>query len=406
MATLNEDDAKATSVALASVPVPMVAKVHGLAPKIESAARATLVWLNAAHKLLNDVRGELSILVLLRDAKALPDTLLRTGGGAPDEELVFDAAESEYVDEAATLITGQEGLLQGVPDTPSMRTATVTSSLDFYLRQLHGIKSLTVEEERQLVIAAQAGHANAINQLVSRHLRIVPAIARQFIGRGLPLEDLIEEGNLGLYRAVPRFDLALGYRFASYARWWVKNEIRTAVLNQGRLIRLPVHVFRALSRVRKQLDAAGHAMPYAVRGVARAPLAEGADDALRLTLVEAQELLRLTELPMSLDMPVEADGPTTLVDTLESERDTAPDSRMQHEQRSRLLTQALDRLTATEREVIVRRYGFASGEPETLEAIGRTLRLTAERVRQIQKQALLHIQHDMSQRGLSLDELL
>ena len=388
-----------------------------ISPQVQVAMRASTAWFAAAQKLLSDVRGELSDMVVLpseleRDRKAptrrlersAPDPLrLRTSGddSADAEPVGPDAAQAAELDPDDAACDPAESL-----DDEPVSSGATSSSLDAYLRQLRRVKAPTLEEEKVLVRAAQAGEPDAVNQLVSRCLRIVPPIARSFVGRGLPLEDLIEEGNLGLYRAVPRFDLALGHRFATYARWWVKHEIRTAVLNQGRLIRLPVHVFRALSRVRRQLESVGQAMPYELRASDEPAAGDSSDDITRLTLVEAQGLLRLTELPLSLDMPFESDSETPLVDTLAGEIDESPEARIQQEQRARLLTSAVERLSANEREVVLRRYGFATGEPETLEAIGKTLKLTAERVRQIQKQALLSIQQDFAQRGLALDQLL
>jgi RNA polymerase nonessential primary-like sigma factor len=393
---------------------------------LEVKARASEAWLAAAEKLLSDVRGELGNLVgspTVATRAGEPTarrgrvgSRVRVDRSADQNEAELSAEEEalQALDAGSDDVAGFEASI-GEPlsldgeERGAARLAggRVESSLDAYLRQLTRLKPFTREEEQEMVRAAQAGHPEAINQLVSRSLRIVPPIARTFVGRGLPLEDLIEEGNLGLYRAVPRFDLSLGHRFSTYARWWVKNEIGTAVLNQGRLIRLPVNVFRALSRVRRQLESVGRGMPYVEQASDRRGVEAGADEATRFTLVEAQALLRLTELPLSLDMPVEgAEAEMPLVDTLAGEVDDSPETRIQQEQRARLLSSAVERLSPNEREVVMRRYGFASGEPETLEAIGKSLALTAERVRQIQKAALLAIQQDFALRGLSLDELL
>ncbi len=385
-----------------------------ISPQVAVAMRASSAWLAAAQKLLSDVRGELSDLVVLpsdieHDLEA-PARRLAARGGASSalRSGGTDLAEGDEIEFETTPSAehGAESVAADEFDEEAAEGSSGGSSLDAYMRQLRRVKPPTVEEEQMLVRAAQAGEPDAVNQLVSRCLRIVPPIARTFVGRGLPLEDLIEEGNLGLYRAVPRFDLALGHRFATYARWWVKHEIRTAVLNQGRLIRLPIHVFRALSRVRRQLESVGQAMPYAARASDEPASGISSDEITRLSLVEAQGLLRLTELPLSLDMPFESDSETPLVDTLAGEVDESPEACIQQEQRARLLTSAVERLSANEREVVLRRYGFATGEPETLEAIGKTLKLTAERVRQIQKQALLSIQQDFARRGLALDQLL
>jgi RNA polymerase nonessential primary-like sigma factor len=402
-----------------------------MSPGFESAMKPSPRWLAAARLLLADVRNEISDLVthsnddgvvVLRnrqDATAVKKASRSTKADKPE----FEAAVSD-----AEIDAGIDADLQSEADAGTavddetfaddfQTGSKVGSSLDFYLKQLRSFKAPSMEEEQLLVRAAQAGDPHAVNLLVSKSLRVVPSIARTFVGRGLPLEDLIEEGNLGLYRAIPRFDISLGYRFATYARWWVKHEIRTAVLNHGRLIRLPIHIFKALSRVRRQLESAGEAMPGSATASNSAekssdtPISHRSDDgtsddSLRFTLQEAQVLLKLTELPLSLDMPSAGDAESSLADTLPTELDVIPDSCLQQKQSSRLLMAALEELSSSEREVVMRRYGFQSGEPETLQAIGKSLKLTAERVRQIQKQALANIQQHFGKLGLSLGELL
>jgi RNA polymerase nonessential primary-like sigma factor len=398
-----------------------IVKPLPMSPGVELAMRASPAWLAAAQMLLADVRNEISDLVGLNDDNSVlvsrqRNRNLNIGRKGDDknylinrpsellieEPIVFAKNDIESEDEVEFEVSVDEL----TDDDNTHLGARVGSSLEFYLKQLQGLKAPNIEEETLLVRAAQSGQLDAVNQLVSRSLRIVPAIARTFVGRGMPLEDLIEEGNLGLYRAIPRFDLGLGHRFATYARWWVKHEIRTAVLNEGRLIRLPVHIFKALSRVRRQLESVGHVMPYSTRDPEHNFALPAPSESLRFTLAEAQSLLRLTELPLSLDMPLEGDSENSLVETLPGELDSSPENCVQLEQRTRLLTAAIQQLAVNEREVVMRRYGFLSGKPESLEAIGRSLKLTAERIRQIQKQALLSIQQDFVKRGLSLNELL
>lgn len=382
-----------------------------LSPAFELAMKPTHAWLAAAQMLLADVRDEISNLVGFSDP-SVPTTSRQPRHRTA---LAADQADSSMLDDLVTdaeIVTELEAEAEGElaedlsHDAAFLLDAKVGSSLDFYLKRLRSFKAPTLEEEQALVRAAQAGQTDAINHLVSRSLPIVPAIARTFIGRGLALEDLIEEGNLGLYRAIPRFNLSLGHRFSTYARWWVKHEIRTAVLNQGRLIRLPIHIFKALSRVRRQLESVGEPMPNSPRSLRGDVETSVPSEALRFTLEEAQVLLKLTELPLSLDMPSVGDPETSLVDTLPSELDTSPESFIQRRQRTQLLTAALAQLAPSEHEVVMRRYGFRTGEPETLQAIGKSLKLTAERVRQIQKQALATIQHHFEERGLSFNELL
>jgi RNA polymerase nonessential primary-like sigma factor len=388
--------------------------------ELKSAMTASSAWLAAAQMLLVDAQNEIRNLALCcNDSKIMNcepcarDCIVKENDNVPSLINISDEAtinlplidsDSEFErDDEVEFIAPAGGASE---EEVCPLDAKVGSSLEFYLRQLRELKVATMEEEQRLVLAAQSGHLDAINHLVSQNLKIVPSIARTYAGRGLPLEDLIEEGNLGLYRAIPRFDLSMGHRFATYARWWVKHEIRTAVLNQGRLIRLPVHIFKALSRVRRQLESVGQAMPYATRDPNHTLTDQSSSESLRLTLAEAQSLLRLTELPLSLDMPFEDDFENSLIDTIPGELDSSPESCIQQEQRARHLTNAIQQLALNEREVVMRRYGFLNGKPESLDAIGKCLKLTAERVRQIQKKALLNIQQYFLKHGLSLSELL
>lgn len=387
-------------------PIPM-------SPGFESAMRLSPQWLAAAQLLLADVRDEISDLVTQSGDDSIIVSRRRkcdgTSAGSDDSNQTLEL-ESPVSDLEIDITDGDELEIEysaeQVPDTENYQgDSRVGSSLDAYLKKLRNFKAPSLEEENELVHSAQDGHIEAINLLVSRSLRVVPPIARTFIGRGLPLEDLIEEGNFGIYRAISRFDINLGYRFATYARWWIKHEIRTAVLNQGRLIRLPIHIFKALSRVRRQLEAAGESMPGSSACAARTNK-NILNDSLRFTLEEAQVLLKLTELPLSLDMPSVTDPENSLVDTIPAHLDDLPENCVHQKQRNHLLMDALQGLALTERDIILRRYGFQNGEPETLQAIGKSLKLTAERVRQIQQQALNNIQKQFEKQGLSFRELL
>jgi RNA polymerase nonessential primary-like sigma factor len=380
----------------------------------ELAISATPEWLTAAQMLLVDAQNEIRNLFLVHNGNVITLRDLQTKDKSDVSRIItsskietsdFVTIELPFVDSDIDiediediedeLITQANGAAE---EETYPLNAKVGSSLEFYLKQLREIKPTELEDEQKLVLAAQSGNLDAINHLVSQNLRIVPPIARAHAGRGLALEDLIEEGNLGLYRAIERFDLGMGHRFATYARWWVRHEIRLAVLNQGRLIRLPVHIFKALSRVRRQLELSGQPMPYSTRSPDQIFTDQSPSESVRLSIAEAQWLV--------LDTPFENDFENSLGDTLPGELDACPENNMQQEQRAQYLTSAIQQLSLNEREVVIRRYGFLDGKPESLDAIGKRLKVSAERVRQIQKNALLHIQKDFFQRGLSLDQLL
>lgn len=299
---------------------------------------------------------------------------LDTDGAVLDQtndDRSYDGIDSAVTDEA--------GWVDAAPEPTG---AADRSALSAYLQRLRTVAPLSPEQEAELVVAAQAGDLHALNKLVAHSLHVVPHVAREFANRGLPIEDLIEEGNFGLYRAVAKFDAELGFRFSTYARWWVRHEIRSAVLNKGRLVRLPIHVFRSLSQARRDQSSA-----------------RGSDSEYRPAGGPIPPISTVTDLPLSLDGPMGEEG-SSLVDMLRADASYDPLERLEMEQSWVVLDEALATLSPIERDVIQRRFGLADGEVETLEAIGLAIGLSAERVRQIQKLALSHLNGALRARGI------
>jgi RNA polymerase primary sigma factor len=252
--------------------------------------------------------------------------------------------------------------------------------LKLYVRQIGDGRLLTPAEERELARRKDEGDEAAKARLIESNLRLVMSITRNYTKAGVPLLDLIQEGNLGLIRAVEKFDYKMGYKLSTYATWWIRQAVTRALADQGRTIRLPVHVaeqVRRLMRSRRQLAQKLNREPT------NAELA--ADSGFPETRV--RELLDLVEDPVSLETPV-GDGESLYGDLIEDENAEAPDETTATKLRSVELLEALTTLNPRMRLVLERRFGLAGGKPETLEEVGATLGITRERVRQLESRAL------------------
>jgi RNA polymerase primary sigma factor len=275
--------------------------------------------------------------------------------------------------------------------------ATNRANLTLYLAEIGRIALLSREQEVDLARRARAGDESAKTQLTEANLRLVVQIARRYLNRGLPLPDLIEEGNLGLMRAVEKFEPDRGTRFSTYAVWWIRHAIVRALANQARLIRLPVHVEALLGRYAKE-----HARLSQVLG--RAPTAQEMAAAMRTSVEHVRELEEIRQPPMSLDAPGR-DDEARLVDAV-ADTAAAPGATIARllRERSDLLS-ALDDLPANERAVLRHRFGLDGDPPETLDAIGQRLSLSRERVRQIEASALRKLRTLLRARGLDAADL-
>lgn len=277
-------------------------------------------------------------------------------------------------------------------------------ALQAYLRDIRRTPLLTAEEEQRTAMRARSGDFAARQQMIERNLRLVVSIAKHYVGRGLPIGDLIEEGNLGLMHATAKFEPERGFRFSTYATWWIRQGIERAILHQARLIRLPVHVVRELSlvlRARRALEVESAGSSTAGRPV------HDEDVAARLgrPVHEISRLLRLGEQPSSLDVPLEQGGSDTLLETVADHEAADPLRLTLSHEAEQLLQDGLDSLDEREREVLAGRYGLADREPETLESLAERLGLTRERIRQIQQESLAKLRRRLHRRGVDRDAL-
>ena len=277
------------------------------------------------------------------------------------------------------------------------------NTLQSYLRDIRRAPLLSPEEEQRTAIAARAGDFQARQRMIERNLRLVVSIAKHYAGRGLPMIDLIEEGNLGLMHAITKFEPERGFRFSTYASWWIRQGVERALMQQARLIRLPVHVLRELSQVlrtRRELEAQW----VGERTVG----AEDVAQKLGRPAAEVAELLRLAEQPSSLDLPIDrgqGEGAESLLEQVVDEHAIDPLGQRLGEEAQALVEHGLAELTAREREVVAGRFGLHGREPQTLEDLAAQLGLTRERVRQIQQEALLKLKRGMARQGVDRESL-
>ena len=313
-------------------------------------------------------------------------------------------APANGLDPAA--LHAHEALLPLVPEL----AAESSDALTLYLRDVRRTELFTAEEEFDMASRARGGDFPARQAMIEHNLRLVVSIAKGFLGRGVPLSDLIEEGNLGLMHAIDKFEPERGFRFSTYATWWIRQSVERAVMNQGRVIRLPVHVVRELRQVlraRRQLESdpafASRRNGHEESGVRVEDIAA----LLGREVNDVAELLALAENPRSLDATTDRlDADRSLGDSVADEVTLDPTEVTQNHEVELLLERWLEGLSAREQAILEGRFGLHNHEPETLEVLSERLGLTRERVRQIQNEALVKLKRHLQRHGITRDAVL
>ena len=255
-----------------------------------------------------------------------------------------------------------------------------------YLKEIGQVPLLSTEEEQTLARAARAGDADGRRRLSEANLRLVVSVAKRYAGRGLPFLDLIQEGNLGLMKAAEKFEPDRGFKFSTYATWWIRQSITRAIADQGRTIRIPVHLVEHINRVRKT---AGELL----RKNGREPTAEEIAVRLEMEPDRVRELLQLAQEPVSLETPVGEEEDAHLEDFIQDEEAGIPVDEAGRQLLRRELMSVLKSLTPREERVITLRFGLDDGRPRTLEELGKEFNVTRERIRQIEAKALRKLRH-------------
>ena len=264
---------------------------------------------------------------------------------------------------------------------PGKELSKVMDATQIYLSEIGFSPLLTAKEEVYYSTRSLKGHEPSRKKMIESNLRLVVKISRRYLNRGLPLLDLIEEGNLGLMKSVEKFDPTRGFRFSTYATWWIRQTIERAIMNQTRTIRLPIHVVKELNvylRAARQLT----------QKLDHEPSAEEIADMLDKPTEDVQKLLRLNDKVTSIDTPFGYDASKSLLDTVADENSLNPAEWLTDENIRDHIEDLLGELTDNQQEVIARRFGLHGHEKATLEDVGREIELTRERVRQIQVEAL------------------
>jgi RNA polymerase primary sigma factor len=274
------------------------------------------------------------------------------------------------------------------PKKPPELDLTVEPSLDslrLYLRSIGKVELLTAQEEVTLAKRIERGDMPAKEQMVKANLRLVVSIAKGYLGRGLTFLDLIQEGSLGLIRAVEKFDYRRGYKFSTYATWWIRQAVTRAIADKARTIRIPVHMVEKLNNV-------VHVERQLVQKLGREPTAEEIAVEVRCTPREVRDVLRISQLPISLEKPIGEEEDSALGDFVQDESAVSPFESATVIMQKENVQRALNALPERERQVIEMRYGLRGGRPSTLEEVGRAFGVTRERIRQIENNTLKKLQ--------------
>ena len=291
-----------------------------------------------------------------------------------------------------------EGSKTTTAEPGETKTSQPIDATRVYLNELGKSKLLTADEEKIYGKRTLQGDEEARKIMIESNLRLVVKISRRYLNRGLPLLDLIEEGNLGLIRAVEKFDPERGFRFSTYATWWIRQTIERAIMNQTRTIRLPIHII-------KEINIHVKAQRFLTQKLDHEPSDHEIAEYLDKPVKTVQKMLKLNERVTSVDIPASKDFEKPLVDSISDEKNNSPTEILQEDNIKNNITHWVYQLTDKQREVICRRYGLCGHENSTLEQVAQELGVTRERVRQIQMDALKRLKEILEIGGYSFESI-
>ncbi|MBQ9568159.1 MAG: RNA polymerase sigma factor RpoD [Lachnospiraceae bacterium] len=312
--------------------------------------------------------------------------VLKMSGVADDDETLDDDVPPEEIENEEEVDV--ENVDLSVPDSVS-----IEDPVRMYLKEIGKVPLLSADEEVELAKRMELGDQEAKNKLAEANLRLVVSIAKRYVGRGMLFLDLIQEGNLGLIKAVEKFDYRKGYKFSTYATWWIRQAITRAIADQARTIRIPVHMVETINkliRVSRQL----------LQELGREPTPEEIAEQMDMPVEKVREILKISQEPVSLETPIGEEEDSHLGDFIQDDQVPVPADAAAFELLKEQLNEVLDTLTEREQKVLRLRFGLDDGKARTLEEVGRQFNVTRERIRQIEAKALRKLRHPSRSRKL------
>ena len=340
-----------------------------------------------------DKKGTLRRLVEIGKAKGrlsnqeILDTLAEINFSPEQLEKLYDKLEENGIEVVEDSV-GEESFddLSSESDSQSYDASFIDDPVKMYLREIGKIEMLTPEEEQDIARRIAEGDLSAKKRLSEANLRLVVSIAKRYLGRGMPLLDLIQEGNLGLIKAVDKFDPSKGFKFSTYATWWIRQSVSRAIADQARIIRIPVHMVENINRVKK-------AQSHLLNENGKDPTTSEIADYAEMPEEKVVEIMRISQDLISLEAPVGEEEDSHVGDFIKDETQKDPEDAASLSMLKEQLDNALYTLTPREMAVLRRRYGLEDGRNHTLEEVGAEFNVTRERIRQIEAKALRKLRH-------------
>ena len=314
------------------------------------------------------------------DIENAPDNLDELFDEPPTLDIDFDEEPTE--DDLKL----EEMDIDSLSDDLSMDNISIDDPVKIYLREIGRVPLLSTEEEIELAVKIADGDAAAKQRLTEANLRLVVSIAKKYVGRGMYFLDLIQEGNVGLIKAVDKFDYTKGFKFSTYATWWIRQAITRAIADQARTIRIPVHMVETINRLKKVQSQLLHENGYE-------PSEELIAEKMGLTVERVREIMRIAQEPVSMETPIGPEEDSRLMDFIRDEDALAPDEAALKTITNEDIDSVLRTLTPREEDVIRLRFGLKDGRCHTLEEVGKEFNVTRERIRQIEAKALRKLRH-------------
>ena len=284
------------------------------------------------------------------------------------------------------IILSEEDEVEIIDDVDVLEGVSTEDPVRMYLKEIGNVPLLSTEEEIELAKKVEEGDEAAKKKLTEANLRLVVSIAKKYVGRGMPFLDLIQEGNMGLMKAVDKFDYSKGYKFSTYATWWIRQAITRGIADTGRTIRVPVHMVETINKTLRMTRTL-------LQELGREPTPEEVAERLNVPVSRVSEVLKISRDPVSLDTPIGEEDDSHLGDFIEDDSALSPADSAAFSMLREELNTALESLTDRERQVVELRFGLRDGRARTLEEVGREFNVTRERIRQIEAKALRKLRH-------------